>query len=341
MPPRAARFDHAGSTDNISRFLDARSLVPTRFRGTDKFLDVVSWNIRWFDAQDSSRVTAIYEVLKDLNADLLVLTEIQHDGALDEVARRLAKSKAGYYSIHHGTTGGQQRVALMWDRDWVIAKKDPHELFGAENLTVPAELGAGRQDVFPRLPLWSWFEAKPADSSKEGFTFELVGLHLKAQGPAPKGYVGPSKTWGVPQRREATKRLVRWLGDKKAHVDPDVLVIGDWNAEPGRSEFAALRTLEEEKKVSFTSINPTGEASHLVRLVKSGATGSRIDLHLVTKAADANAVPDGKGVVIRWKLFDDLAALSSKQREDLFKKLKQKFSDHLPVVSRFYLTDMP
>jgi endonuclease/exonuclease/phosphatase family metal-dependent hydrolase len=340
--PKTRILDHrSGSKDNISRYLDAKKLVPKQFRGTDQFLDIVSWNIRWFDFADPDRVKAIAEVMDALNADIFVLTEIAEDGALDEVGKILSNRKAGFYTIKYGKTGSQQRVVLMWDRDWVRSKEDPAELFGDEKLDMKAEFGPGRQKIFPRLPFWGYFEALPSEPKPgdEGFTFELVGLHLKAQGPAPEGYSGASKRWGIPQRTKAAERLVRWLGDSDAHHDADVIMVGDWNAEPHQPEWQAFRSLESNKDVLFEKINDESEVSHLVRLNKSGPAGSRIDLHLVTDEASANGAPQGLGTVIKWSPFDSLEVMGTKHRQDFFKKLKQRFSDHLPVVSRFYLTE--
>ncbi len=91
--PQTRFFDDAGSVDNISRYLDAKKLGPERFQGTDNFLDVVSWNIYWFDAADPERVEAITEVLDAINGDMFVLVEIAADGALDAVVEELAKRK--------------------------------------------------------------------------------------------------------------------------------------------------------------------------------------------------------------------------------------------------------
>jgi endonuclease/exonuclease/phosphatase family metal-dependent hydrolase len=338
-PKQPRFFDSDASTDNISRYLAAADLVPAKFRGTDKFLDVVSWNIRWFDSKDPSRIDAITEVLEALNADLFVLTEIAADGALEDVVGRLGQRRAGFYSAFYGSTGSQQRVALMWDRDWLRTKEDPEELFGDEKLEMAAEFGTGRQKVFPRLPLWAYFEAFSADPGNEGFTFEVAGVHLKAQGPAPKGYKGKSKRWGVPQRTQAAQRLVQWLDDDSAHFDTDVIVIGDWNATPDQPEWKVIRDLEAQGSVHFSHINPKKDASHLVRLNQSGPAGTRLDLHLITDAASANSVPKQSGAVIQWSLFEHLNQLSSQQRRQLFQSLTYRFSDHLPVVSRFYLDE--
>lgn len=339
--PNTSGFSKNDVPDNISALLNAKKLVPKKFQGTDKYLDVISWNIRWFDAADTDRVKAIADVLGVLNADFLVLTEIAADGALEEVVNQLAQAKAGFYSTHYGTTGREQRVVLMWDRDWVRAKTEPIELFKEEDLRVPSETGAKPQAVFPRLPLWGYFEALASKPGDEGFNFELVGVHLKAQGPSPEGYKGPDKRWGIPQRTRAAERLGSWLADDHVHSDTDIIVIGDWNATPDQEEWKRLRDLEKQGEIRFTKINKTGEVSHLVRLNASGPAGTRIDLHLITRAANANAVPKNKGVVINWKPFDNLSAMVAKDRTEYFKALKARFSDHLPVLTRFYLTEKP
>lgn len=339
--PSSIGFSKNDVPDNLSALLDARRLVPKKFRGTDRYLDVISWNIRWFDASDADRVKAIADVLAVLNADFLVLTEIAADGALAEVCHQLAQAKAGFYSAHYGTTGQEQRVVLMWDRDWVRAKTAPVELFKDEDLRVPAEWGTKPQAVFPRLPLWGYFEALSSKPGDEGFTFELVGVHLKAQGPDPKGYRGPARRWGIPQRTKAAERLGSWLVADHEHYDTDVIVIGDWNATPDREEWKRLRELEAANEIRFAAINKKDEISHLVRLNASGPAGTRLDLHLITREADANAVPKKTGVVIKWKPFDDLASMVPADRASYFKALKQRFSDHLPVLSRFYLTEKP
>jgi endonuclease/exonuclease/phosphatase family metal-dependent hydrolase len=339
--PKKSGFSKNDVPDNISALLDAKNLVPEKFRGTDKFLDVISWNIRWFDSADPDRVKAIADVLGTLNADILVLVEIASDGALEQVVSQLAADKAGFYSASYGSTGGQQRVVLMWDRDWVRAKTDPVELFKDENLRVPAEIGTKPQAVFPRLPLWCYFEALADNPAKEGFTFELVGVHLKAQGPGPRDYKGPIDRWGIPQRTRAAERLGDWLVDGHAHSDTDIIVIGDWNATPDLPEWQYLRDMEKKDKIRFTSINKLDEVSHMVRLNAGGLAGSRIDLHLISDQADTKGIPDNMGIVIKWKPFDDLSSMVAKDRLAYFNELKKRFSDHLPVLSRFYLTEKP
>lgn len=335
--PQLKFFSRESVPDKIGRFLDAKKLVPDALKGTDQFLDIVSWNIRWFDSQDKRRVDGIRNILGQINADILVLTEIAEDGALDAVAEGLAKDKVGYYSTHYGTTGGQQRVVLMWDRDWVRTKSAPVELFRDDPL-VTAENGR-KAEIFPRRPLWGFFEALPSTpAAADGFTFELVGVHLKSQ-MAPVGFSGRG---GIPQRSAAAARLASWLDDPGEHFDEDVLIVGDFNAMPDEAEWHPFDVLERKKKIEFKSINTVvdgkSDVTHLARLNKKGFGGSRLDMQIITNSEEAQSLAKEKAAIIRWSFEDQLASLSTEDRNTLLKALKMNFSDHLPVVSRFYFT---
>jgi len=199
--------------------------------------------------------------------------------------------------------------------------------------TVIAEDGR-RYEVFPRRPLWGHFEALSDNAAREGFTFELVGVHLKSQMQI-RGYKGRG---GTRQRNEAAKRLVEWLESPSEHYDEDVLIIGDWNARPDEDEWKPFDALEKQKQIDFKSINPSDELTHVARLNKSGPAGTRLDLHLITRTADVKKVTKEQAIVIRWDFFDHLSELSGVDRDQLFKAMKMNFSDHLPVASRFYFT---
>ena len=210
------------------------------------------------------------------------------------------------------------------------------ELFDTK-LKVTAEDGHKRV-VFPRLPLFGYFEGLSSVADTEGFTFELVGVHLKSQMP-PMGFGGGR--FGINQREKAAETIGAWLQNEDEHSDQDILVVGDWNAAPGTEEWEPLRKLEKKGDIEFEDINPAKEVTHIARLNKGGPAGTRLDLHLITKAADALAVPNQKAVVIQWSLFDHLDKLSAADRTVLAKAMRTNFSDHLPCVTRFYFTPPP
>jgi endonuclease/exonuclease/phosphatase family metal-dependent hydrolase len=180
--------------------------------------------------------------------------------------------------------------------------------------------------------VWGYFEARD-QAGNEAFSFDLVGLHLKAQGPKPRGYAGSIERFGIPQRTRSAELLGKWV----TATNGNVFMVGDWNATPDQPEWARLIELEERGLFDFKRINATEQPSHLARLNKSGVAGTRLDLHLVTNAGDAEGVPEEVGVVIQWSVFDHLNTMMQTERDAVFKAIKQHYSDHLPVVSRFYL----
>src|SRR6185369_9720556 len=109
-PPKPFPFDR-DSLDQISRYLAKKGLVPKNFRDTDKFVDVVSWNLRWFDHRDTRRIEAITEVMAEMNSDLFVLTEVAEDGALTEIVDKLAHRRAatGRSDVGSRLDPGQER----------------------------------------------------------------------------------------------------------------------------------------------------------------------------------------------------------------------------------------
>jgi endonuclease/exonuclease/phosphatase family metal-dependent hydrolase len=280
-------------------------VVPDRLQGTDRFLDIITWNIRFFNRRDRDRVQTITSIMSELNGDMFVLQEIEH-GALDPVAESLTETGAGLYKVAYGTTGGDQRVAIMYDMEWVRAGQNFEELFLEDDLTI------GSKDVFPRLPLHSKFVARAAN---DPFDFHLVGVHLKSQ-----------RGGGGDQRSEAAKHLASWL--IQSATDEDAIIAGDWNAAPGRPEWQPIRELEEANLVKFEAWNPSDEVSHLSKRGR----GTRLDFILTTTAASRVAETEGTRV-ITWN------QLLSRSDNRILATLIDKISDHLPVVSRFYFRD--
>lgn len=307
--------------DNISISFDALDLVPPRLRGTDRFLDVVSWNIRFFNHRDPVRVRQITEILKVLNADVIVLQEIDN-GALAPVIEELNRAGAGYYEVAYGTTGGNQRIALLWDYEWVRSKEDISELFGRGTVRTPAG-----KDAFPRLPLWAYFSALSYTEGHDPFSFQLVGLHLKSQ-----------MGGGDQQRRMAAEWLAHWVKHEAPFTDSDVIMLGDWNKEPDQPEWDIFRKMEEDGEVLFEKINDTSEFSHLYYKNRSNL-GSRLDLALITMAS-AKQLESGASVV-KWASLDSFleANPSAAGIKQVFKEVRELVSDHFPVVTRFYFEE--
>ena len=306
--------------DNIGRGF--QDLVPAGLEGTDTYIDIVTWNIWYFHDKDEERVNTMVDVLEGLNADILVLQEIAY-GSLDIVAKRLTERGAGHYEVHYGTTGGNQRVAIMYDLDWVRLKDDVQELYEKGEIISPIS----GKDAFPRLPLWSYFTALPITNADQPFDFQLLGLHLKSK-----------RGGGADQRRVAGNTLAYWLQNQATRTDADVIITGDWNNTPSSEDWTDLRNLESNGSILFEKINDDSDFSHLYYKNKKNL-GSRIDLTAVSVASERQIAtqPD----VVLWKSLDDFLDTNPKKKEIIkyFQTLKKGVSDHLPVITRFTFTD--
>ncbi len=299
------RNPDVSDNDHISMKLN--DFIDDSLSGTDRFIDIVNWNIRFFNDQDSSRVRLITNILNEINADIFVLQEID-DRALNDVANSLNNAGAGFYKTAYGTTGGEQRIAFMYDTEWVRTKQNFSELFDNEDPFVPGT----RKKIFPRLPLMNWFNARSTDGNLDFF---LAGVHLKA-------YMG-ERDPGTEQRQLSAARLARWVQD--VDDDRDIIICGDWNKEPTAPEWKPIRDMEKQGHVRFHAWNHKNEGSHFYR-----SKTSRIDLVMVTDSVEKEAVSK-EAKVLPWKGVFDSASLR--------KELVSRISDHMPVVSRFYFRD--
>ncbi len=328
------------TSDNDSYSFAVDDLVPKRYIGTDRYLDVIQWNLEWFGAskstaRDARRWNLIVGILEKLNADLYIFQEIAgptptRAGVMDAVAAELTKRGAGEYVVDYTKAGGEQRVAMMWDRQWLRAKSDVTELFGCGAHKLPD----GSDAFAGRTPLYGWFTGKLAagPSSRPGgsFDFQVLGVHLKAMAD------------GGPQRKESAKVLADWMRQDAVKIDADVLIMGDFNAPPDDACWEPFQQLEETGQAGFRKINDPSDFSYLWLANKRDKYLSKIDLAVASTASQAQVKGDLEKSV-RWKPIEDVIAathgnLTSRQVTALLKEIKDSISDHLPNFSRFYFT---
>lgn len=318
QPKKGNTQSGIASNDNISRLLlSDKDLVPDLDEGSDRFFDLITWNIKFFNDRDPKRVSIIISILQELNADIFVFQEIE-ENSLDIVAQNLTNAGAGLYKVAYGTTGGDQRVAIMYDMEWVKASEDIKELFGDENLTVKVK--DVDKAVFPRLPLASNFVVR---ADKNPFDFNLVGVHLKSQ-----------RGGGDEQRKAAAQRLAQYI--QSDALDEDIIIAGDWNSDPNEPEWKPILDLEAKGLLKFQGFNfvaPDMEGSHL----SVGGRRSKLDIVAVTAQAAEAVVKGENAKVVEWTILDDSPlALTAKE---VRKKVIDTISDHLPVLTRFNFTD--
>lgn len=338
-PSSPSRRPTAGN-DHLSRAFSAKDLVPDEYRGTDRFLDVVQWNIEWFGAsrsraKDEKRARLITQILSALNADIFVFQEIagptrNREGALDSVATALTTSDAGDYRVEYTQAGGEQRVAMMWDRDYVRAKVEPNDLFAVGQHTTDS----GKDAFATRTPLHAYFQVREAAVEPGGgtktFDFQMLGVHLKAMAE------------GYEQRLKSAEVLSDWLTGEATHTDSDAVILGDFNAGPDDRSWAPFHALEGTSKVKFREINDPSDFSYLWLANRSDKFTSRIDLQVMTLSSFEN-VSGAAARVVRWQPIEETIAragdMTAAEVRKVMQEIKQTVSDHLPVVTRFYFTD--
>ncbi|MFY8126739.1 MAG: endonuclease/exonuclease/phosphatase family protein [Chitinophagaceae bacterium] len=308
------------ANDNISTLIGG---VDKKFIDNNDFIDIIQWNLRWFNSKDESRVDKIKQILALINSDIFVFQEVAL-GSLDKICDWLNKNGHGSYDVFYGNTGGQQRVAVMWDTEWVRTKDDSRELFEKNQITIPSG-----KDVFPRQPLWSYFYCRSTKANTRGFDFQLVGLHLKSQMDQAK--TGEDDL----QRTLAAATLTNWLEKEANHYDADSLLLGDFNEPPNAAAWKSFRQLEENKKAKFLSINDSTQFSHLMYRNRNDV-GSLLDLKIATSPL-AKQMNTKTGGVIKWLTLQQLLE-SNAQASDVKKmitQIREEITDHLPVLTRF------
>lgn len=324
----AAATVRAAPNDNLSKGF---ALVPEAYRDTDEYLNIVQWNIEWFGARRSAakdvrRGELVLDILTAFNADLFVFQEVagptpdaRRAGVLDDIADRLSERGAGDYAVDYTHAGGEQRVAMMWDRDYLRTKRTVEDLFPEG-----AHRTADGKDAFAtRTPLHGYFEAKVGPATR--FDFQALGVHLKAMGN------------GQPQREVSARVLADWMEEARRTVDADILITGDWNAPPDAAEWEAIRSLPN---VSFEAINDASDFSYLWLENQTTRFTSRIDLTALSLASDT-PVPQVAAHVVHWTPIEEAIARASGRVRDkevraVLAEIKETVSDHLPTITQFY-----
>jgi endonuclease/exonuclease/phosphatase family metal-dependent hydrolase len=334
------------TSENDHLSIGMQDLVPDKFKGTDRYLDIVQWNIEWFGAKkstakDKGRIKLVTDILADFNADLFVFQEVagpsgRYPGVLDEVADELTRRDAGDYVVYYTQAGGEQRVAMMWDRDWIRSKDDVQDLFNRGEYKKE-----GEKDPFAgRTPLYGYFTAAIPETNTEAnvrygggadkFDFQILGVHLKAMED------------GHDQRLESAKILSNWMTKTAPEIDSDIMIMGDWNAAPNDPCWKPFQDREKSKgDVFFERINDPSDFSYLWLKNKSDKFGSRIDLAALSLSS-MNQVSGKAAEIIKWKPIEDVLAqtrdIKSTAARKVLNEIKEKISDHLPAISRFYFS---
>lgn len=341
---RVRNRENVRTSDNDHLAGAFADLVPEKYIDSDRFFSMVQWNIEWFGAtksakKDARRFGVVVDVLEALNADLFVFQEVAgpsdntpRPGALEAVAQELSDRGAGDYAVAYTTIGGEQRVAFMWDRDFLRLKDEVQDLYHKGEHTT-----ADGKDAFAgRTPLYGYFTTRLEGDGRAGsnkFDFQVLGVHLKAMAE------------GAPQRLASAKVLADWLTNEAPRTDADAMITGDWNASPDDKCWKPFHDLEGDPtknngSVVFRRINDPSDFSYLWLRNRKEQYVSRIDLTAMSMSS-YQKVAGYAAEVVRWKpiaqAIEEAGDMTSSEVRLIMEQIKEYVSDHLPTASRFYI----
>ncbi len=222
---RAARWEAALASVEANRQVARESASQAAVaRPGLKPLRLGAWNLEHFgNRNDPPRtdedVQAIADYIRDLDVQVLAVSEINGEKPLGELVKRIGPE----WKFVLGTSGhvgqeGQVAPGILWDNSRV-------EMLGAGELSELSERGSAGL-VFHRAPVVAAFRDRAG-----GPDFRVVSVHLKA-GRTPADF----------DRRTAEGKSLRAYLEKLASdesQDDDIVVLGDFNHDPSAGEADA------------------------------------------------------------------------------------------------------
>lgn len=195
-------------------------------------IEIGTFNVEWFPCKDDGQlmkkygidmkypptgsatdVKALFEMLKDLDIELLALEEIVDTQMIADSAKKYLGEN---YKYIFSPAGGSQKVGFLYDSS-VLELAGQAESYDNILLKADSRLRPAFRAYFKTIP--------------NGFDFHAVVLHLKA---SPRGW---------DQRKQQLELLEGILAELPEETkDADVIVMGDMNnvTDAGTGEFTPM-----------------------------------------------------------------------------------------------------
>ena len=302
--------------------------VATQPSGQNESIVIGTWNLEWmcdgkgrgfpentkggpsYDERTNEDYAAIAEVIENqLHAAVLVLTEVnasQQDGSVQRSTEinRLCSNLGANYDYVATESGGQQHVALLYDKNLVRL----NSYFEIEVPNKKVQQG----DIFARDPLVGHFSVLSAGADHLS-DFVVVGLHLASGQDKNKNH------------DQAMKLLTDTLdvlisdGELLPAGESDIIITGDLNLSIFDNKVEQeLRRMENGAWDILADDNYPATRLADVPL----APKSKIDYIIVTDELR------GSGAEIRQPQADVHQELANSQWDNF----RRVFSDHFPVT---------
>jgi endonuclease/exonuclease/phosphatase family metal-dependent hydrolase len=234
--------------------------------GTENHFELATWNIENFPKEGEATVSALKNVIEQLDVDFIAVQEISNVADFRALLSQLPEWNGGYSSDVY-SSGSYQKTGYLYKRS-MISISDVHNIFNNDPY------------AFPRPPLMLFAAIK--DKSGTPFDFNLIILHLKAMGGAEN----------EARRRAAADKLKDFIDSEiAAGADSDFVVLGDWNdhLNDDREHNIFRRIIDDSVHYQFLTQSLDGQYSY----ISTRYPKSLIDHILIT--ADTRA-EYGKGL---------------------------------------------
>lgn len=263
----------------------------------DSTATIATWNIKRTDIDSSGpRVEAIARAIQLLDAEIIVLQEVEPHLRLDLITDRLDEIGSHYNAAM--PTIGQHKlgIAILW--------KDGVTVTDAE--------------LIPESDLGDHQEYRKALSAKfkiGNFDGSIIGVHLKS-GRSPSSR---------DDRTLQADVIAEFIETATAGNEKDIIVLGDYNMIPATDE-------EIQDDANFVAMNPGGKLFFISsefldsgsHLQSNGALGNRLDGFAIAQDDTREFVGGSLRIYLLWHAMN----LGRPQ-------YASQVSDHLPLVARF------
>lgn len=294
---KTARLFAAGVLIFLS-LLCARALAQTN-------ATVAAWNLNSFDPIPKARIQPIARAIHNMSPDVIALAEVNPDSTLDSLIAELRTHGDDYRSLILPQTA-RQNIGLLYKRGIRVTG---------------GELIEGSDDGNHGLR-----KALAARARVGRFDFIIIAVHLR----------GSRAQLDRAARTRQANAIARFIQQRTAGVEKDVLVVGNYNMVPGQDSvnFHALspgpNNNEFLRYVSTEAL--AGQASHISRCKSN--SGNLLDgfaiSHLHTREFRENS--------LRLVPFSDPVFRQPSGGTPNCGTYTGLISDHLPLVASFLVT---
>ncbi|MEO0915079.1 MAG: endonuclease/exonuclease/phosphatase family protein, partial [Pseudomonadota bacterium] len=232
-----------------------------------RLMRIATWNVCWFselfDAEDTlladgecsklynvtrrQQADAIAQVLKAVNADLLIMIEAPNTGKTQSTSRALIRfAEAHSLRQTHALIGFEspthQEIAALYDPAIVTPRHDPQGGMVGHAPRFDREFALDTDvDSAPEMHVFSKPPLELATETPLG-PLRLIGVHAKSKSPRGAKDEADAQRISIANRRKQLAQCV-WLRqrvEQHLKVEDDLIVLGDFNDGPGLDTFEKL-----------------------------------------------------------------------------------------------------